>query len=259
MNHEEKHLSKRLHEDYGALVPSAELPARGGAARWAGVTVAIAAVIVAAATVGLVATRGSHHPTLTGTGSNSTSKASERHVIAPADFVASCERPLTTFARFWVLTSQGYADPTGTVRVAPITVPARSMYISGKDIGAGTLCVSAPAWTAPVTPIVAASSAASGVITYLGFYQSQIFGAVRPEVRSVRVTTGNLTQDFTVVGLQSTALRDLGSGWHAFNSPIGNGNGPSTEVLVRAFDGNGHLLETSEVTDTSGAQPGPSR
>jgi hypothetical protein len=120
------------------------------------------------------------------------------------DPVAACDKPSTSFARFWFLTVE--PDPgvyRGTVRVGSARVPALSMYVSGGAPGAGTLCVSAEAdWH---DPIQATAAPRQGPIAYVGTVgnpRDTVYFATRPGVTRVTMndTRGGIVYAYTLDG-----------------------------------------------------------
>jgi hypothetical protein len=181
------------------------------------------------------------------------------------DPVAACDKPSTSFARFWFLTME--ADPgvyQGTVLVGSVRVPALSMYVSEGAPGAGTLCVSDQAGSP--NPIQATAAPQQGPIAYVGTAGSPrdtVYFATRPGVAKVTMNPTGATgavYTYSVDGprqcdISSTRcqLEPLGNGWHA----VGTGFGlMAASATLRAYNAAGHLMETV-IEPLTGATPSP--
>ena len=183
------------------------------------------------------------------------------------DPVAACDKPSTSFARFWFLTVE--PDPgvyQGTVRVGSARVPALSMYVSGGAPGAGTLCVSADKADTR-GPIQATAAPRQGPIAYVGTAgnpRDTVYFATRPGIARVTMSAPGARIVYTytldgpaecIVFSTECRLEPLGNGWHAVGT--GFGMGGVTSVILRAYNTAGHLMETvtEPITAPAPSQP----
>jgi hypothetical protein len=144
---------------------------------------------------------------------------------APADPVAACGKPSTSFARFWAMT----AEPVpglyqGTVRVGSARVPGMSMYVSGGSPGTGTLCVSARAGSHD--PIQSTTAPRAGAIAYIGAVRNGDAGSIpyfatRPGVARVTTTIEGRVSPYRLHEAGVVQLQPLGNGWHAVGTGFG--------------------------------------
>jgi hypothetical protein len=170
-----------------------------------------------------------------------------------ADSVTACDKPITSFARFWADSIEPIpGEYTGTDKVGAARVPAMSMYISGGSAGNGTFCVSARAGSHK--PIQSVAAPRQGAIAYLGTAQSIAYFGTRPGVTRVTMTFGSLTTTYSLHGAEEDQLQSLGNGWHAVSTGSGVDGGP---ITLRAYNSHGKLVDT--VTNASLAgKPTPS-
>lgn len=200
---------------------------------------------------------------LAGCGSTKAAPASAA-IVVPANPAAACDKPSTSFARFWFVTMEPVPGAyQGTQQVGPVRVPGNTMYVSGGAPGTGVLCVSAQAGVPD--PIQSTAAPRPGAIAYLGAAgspQDTVYFGTRPGVTRVTLKgVGDFTAVFSVngpkeenFGTPDGPLESLGNGWHAANTGVGYSGGAMT---LRAYNASGKLLGTVTEQYTA-ANPTPS-
>jgi hypothetical protein len=191
--------------------------------------------------------------TACGSGGPATATAASAAVSDP---LAACDKPSTSFARFWFFTMEPVPGLYGgTDKVGSARVPAMSMYVSGGSPGAGTFCVSNRAGAHDEIQSTAAPR--QGAIAYIGAAQGDLlYFATRPDV--IRVTTSGRdgwVNTYTLHGTDEARLQPLGDGWHAVSTGLGL---EGTPLTIRAYNSSGELVDTVTESYTA-AQPTPSQ
>lgn len=178
-----------------------------------------------------------------------TSPASTSSVTAPSDVLvpapstgpvpAACTTPTSLIAPVVYMHTSGPVSAGQSPPPDPLDT--QTLYIGGGRPGAGLLCHGS---TKSGPPALSATAATTGVVPYLAEDGNGFWGAVGPGTTKVELAVSGYqgTYTFTVDDPDvSLELRDLGDGWHAFNTATGF-SPPNPVATATAYDAAGHAL-----------------
>lgn len=153
--------------------------------------------------------------------------------------VAACATPTSRLAPVIYL----HTRPTYPVGETPPPDPldTQTLYIGGGEPGVGLLCHGS---TTSGPPALSATPPAAGAVPYLAEDGNGVWGAVGPGVTTVELVVSGYQESysFTVDNPDITLeLRDLGAGWHAFNTDVGF-SPPKPSATAIAYDASGRVL-----------------
>lgn len=159
-----------------------------------------------------------------------------------------CGKPTSPFVPFdFQAIALGSAAPSPTATMQQIDgtqVPFNSIYASGAPLGLGILCLSA---TEDSRGDIALA-AKPGAIGYLGLLLDVPWGAVRPGVDRLTLTSERGTDTYAPGSTVGRNLTDIGDGWRVFNASAGFGAMTASMVTVRAYDTTHRLLDTQTIS-----------
>lgn len=123
----------------------------------------------------------------------------------------------------------------------PDPLDTQTFYIGGQSPGLGMLCHGS---TRSGPPALSATAPVAGAVPYLAEDQNGFWGAVGPGVTRLDLTIAGDPNGFSfTVGNPDVTLqlRDLGDGWHAFNTDTGI-SPAGQPTTATAYDATGQIL-----------------
>lgn len=170
-------------------------------------------------------------------------------VVAPSDLIvpppatgpapAACATPTSLIARVVYLHTSRTFSAGETPPPDPLDT--QTLYVGGSPPGVGLLCHGS---TTAGPPALSATAPAAGAVPYLAEDGNGFWGAVGPGVTAVELTVSGYQNGYTfTVGDPDVTLdlRDLGNGWHAFNTENGF-SPPRPQATATAYDASGRVL-----------------
>lgn len=188
-------------------------------------------------------------PTAAGTAPSATSSASSSSVTAPSDVLVPAPStgpaPADCATRTSLIAPVLYMHTSGTVPAGqsprPDPLDTQTLYIGGGPPGVGVLCHGS---TTSGPPALSATARAAGAVPYLAEDGNGLWGAVGPGTTKLELTVSGYQDGYTFsIGDPDVTLelRDLGDGWHAFNTATGF-SPPKPLATATAYDAAGHAL-----------------